>query len=121
MAIVLRTSYVCIASSRVGDKTTAAVESWFVHRSVQSFSNKGIRNASVFPLPVFAAAKISLPRRAVNKVARWIAVGEAFSDSGKYRRIPRKVFERSVHFHFPERPQTWTTRSGLIHGTRIPT
>ena len=29
-----------------------------------------------------------------------MAVGDAFSDSGKYLRIPRKVFPRSVHIHF---------------------
>ena len=42
-----------------------------------------------------------------------MAVGEAFSDSGKYLRIPRKVFPRSVRVHFSEdcgrvRGRPWT-------------
>ena len=40
-----------------------------------------------------------------------MAVGEAFSDSGKYRRIPRKVLQRIS-------PMFWVfeTGSGRIHG-----
>ena len=40
-----------------------------------------------------------------------MAVGEALSDSGKYLRIPRKVFPRSVRVHFSEdcgRGRPWT-------------
>lgn len=67
--IARSTSNICKASSLVGVMIRAPNPSSSVHRSTNRRSSIGITNANVFPDPVFAAPRISLPRRAWGRVA----------------------------------------------------
>uniref|UniRef100_A0A6B0U665 Putative secreted protein n=1 Tax=Ixodes ricinus TaxID=34613 RepID=A0A6B0U665_IXORI len=55
------TPNVCMASSLVGAITRAPVPLRGMNLSLESSSTAGIRKASVLPLPVLAAATMSLP------------------------------------------------------------
>src|SRR5260370_17166828 len=65
-------STACIASSRVGTRTSAAIPGVL---SLRSFSITGIRNASVLPVPVCAVARTSLPSNACGMAAACTGVG----------------------------------------------
>ena len=65
---------ICIASSLVGAMTSPPMPSCRPHFARYSDSRSGITNASVFPLPVFAAPRTSRPASACGIVARWMAV-----------------------------------------------
>ena len=74
----LNTSKICIASSRVGLIITAPnPASGPIHCARYRFSNTGITNAKVFPLPVFAAPRISLPLSASGMARAWMSVSVA--------------------------------------------
>jgi hypothetical protein len=62
----------CIASSRVGTSTSAEIPRVLCFAS---FSITGIRNASVFPVPVCAVAIKSFPSRACGIAAACTGVG----------------------------------------------
>src|SRR6266850_1862864 len=68
----LNWSTTCIANSRVGTRTSAAIPGVL---SLSNFSITGIRNASVLPVPVCAVASTSLPSRACGIVAACTGVG----------------------------------------------
>ena len=65
-------STTCMASSRVGTSTSAAIPAAF---RAPSRSMIGIRNASVFPVPVWAVASTSLPSMACGIAAACTGVG----------------------------------------------
>ena len=62
----------CIASSRVGTRTRAAIPGVC---DCPSFSMMGRRNASVLPVPVWAVAMTSLPSSACGIAAACTGVG----------------------------------------------
>jgi len=69
----LKNFAVCMASSRVGERTTARTPTeteWEPRRSMI-----GIRKAAVFPDPVRAMATTSWPSKMTGMVFRWIGVG----------------------------------------------
>jgi len=45
-----------------------------VHFCLYRFSSTGIKNANVFPLPVFAAPRISFPFSASGRAFDWMSV-----------------------------------------------
>ena len=63
-----------MASSRVGEIIRAPRPSTSLHFLRYKFSRTGTRNARVFPLPVFAAPRQSLPLRASGIAFFWISV-----------------------------------------------
>jgi hypothetical protein len=65
------TSWTCMASSRVGNKTSAVA---WADGSLRSISITGIRNARVLPVPVWAVPITSLPSRAGWIARSWIGV-----------------------------------------------
>ena len=63
-----------MASSRVGDIISAPSPSNSVHLCLYRFSSTGTKNASVLPLPVFAAPRISFPFSASGIDFDWMSV-----------------------------------------------
>jgi hypothetical protein len=69
---LLYCSITCIASSRVGTRTSAPIP---FPGSLSRRSITGIRKASVLPVPVCAVARTSLPVSAGGIAASWTGVG----------------------------------------------
>ena len=75
---------VCKANSLVGVKISPRAP---VARCVFSLSNRGMRKAAVFPLPVLAMATTSFPSMITGTVFRWMGVGILYP----FRMIPLKT------------------------------
>jgi len=58
-----------------------------VHFCLYKFSRTGIKNANVFPLPVLAAPKISLPFSARGKAFDWMSVRVLKCDASSPRAV----------------------------------
>mmetsp|Transcript_11194 Transcript_11194/g.46638 ORF Transcript_11194/g.46638 Transcript_11194/m.46638 type:complete len:599 (-) Transcript_11194:138-1934(-) len=103
LATLRSSTNICLASSRVGESTSAPTPSWRVQRSRYRRSTTGIRNASDFPEPVLAAPSTSRPASASGSVAAWMAVSDSKpaaasadcvrSDSGRSANAPCPVMD----------------------------
>ena len=75
--IFWKTPVICNANSRVGASTKQVIPGVFLCFSKRVFNNSmiGITNAAVFPVPVWAIANTSSPRRIGSIALNWMSVG----------------------------------------------
>mmetsp|Transcript_363 Transcript_363/g.1034 ORF Transcript_363/g.1034 Transcript_363/m.1034 type:complete len:241 (+) Transcript_363:388-1110(+) len=93
---LMRTSYVCLASSRDGQSTRPTgpvprVSGAFISADAHAMSS-GNRNDSVFPEPVNATPIMSRPDRMTGSPCIWIGVGLTMPSSSRRRTSARGSF-----------------------------